>query len=286
MAVSPTRTILLGAFLFLLASCRPEDPGPTLDLPPRPDGAPGGSRIADELRDLDPDAWERRIIAEVLRGNVPEWLRRLEPVHLGGEVGGRERRLTLWVTPDYLAVGSDDDFVLAPLSPAGALFLADRAGASLPTPGMVDSVWSAARTRLAPVRFDPEEGIRTVRYFLRHDAIIRGQRRQYGIRPGTFLAGHKLDVVRLRSEVGGGPEVALYGWHLPSGEPIQPLFPVELDRPPHFSLGIRLVAREVRVDGEPRDLSEILEEDLWESLLPTSPAPAGPDPRPRGGSGP
>jgi hypothetical protein len=280
-------TLLPGVLLAFLSACRPSEPGPTLDLPPRPEGAPGGSEIGDQLRELDSDAWERRIAVEIDRGNVPGWLRRLEPVHLTRELGGRKKTLTVWVTPDYLAVGSDDDFLLVPLSPRTAWRIADRAGASLPTPGMVDAVWAAARTRLTPVRFDPEDGIRTVPFFLRHDAIIRGQRRQYGIRPGTFLAGHKLDVVRLDgrgspgSEAGDGEEgpvgrgAALYGWHLPAGEPIQPVFPVDPDRPPHFSVGVRLVDRRVLLDGEWRDLEELLEDAELQGLLlegPGSPA--------------
>lgn len=73
-------TLLPGVLLALLSACRPSEPGPTLDLPPRPEGAPGGSEIGDQLRALDSDAWERRIAVEVDRGNVPGWFRRLEPI--------------------------------------------------------------------------------------------------------------------------------------------------------------------------------------------------------------
>jgi hypothetical protein len=255
-----------GAVVVLLA-CDPGPPAPTLDLPDRPVDAPGGDEVARELRGLGLEAWEERIHAEVARGNVPTWLRQLERVELTGEVEGRTHRVTFWVTPDYLAIGSDSDFLLAPLSPRTAQRVADLVGGSLPTPRMVDATWASARVRLVPIRFQPNERIRTVEYFQRHNRVVWAQRRQYGVRPGVFVAGHKLDVVRSAADPGEPGEVALYGWHGADGSPIQPLFPVLMDRPPHFSLGVRLVDRNVLVDGNPRDLLDVLRDPELAPLL-------------------
>src|SRR5262245_3273955 len=78
----------------------------TLDLPPRPPAAPTGSAVARSLVDLSLDDRERRIQAEVLAGNVPPFLRKL--VRVTVERG--TDKATFFVAPDYLAIGSDDDY--------------------------------------------------------------------------------------------------------------------------------------------------------------------------------
>jgi hypothetical protein len=244
--------------LALCAACDPAPDAPLLDLPPRAGDAPGGAEIARAIRDLDIEARAERIHAEVARGNVPDWLRRLRPVELTAELDGRARAVTVWVTPDYLAVGSDDDHFYIPLSPRAALGIADLVGASLPTATMVDAIWMAARVRLPPIRIQPDENMWSVRYFQRHSQLVQAQRRQYGARPGALVAGHKLDVVIDVAPAADTDGVALYGWHLRDGTPIQPLYRVPADSPPPFSLGIRMVHRSVLVDGVRHDLADIL----------------------------
>ena len=97
------------------AACGPAAPARLLNLPERADEAPGGDEIYREILTLELGAREERIYDEIARGNVPNWLRRLKPVELSGEVDGRDHRVTFWVTPDYLAVGSDSDNLLIPL---------------------------------------------------------------------------------------------------------------------------------------------------------------------------
>ncbi len=230
---------LLGGLVFLLAvACEAAPPGPLLDLPARPADAPGGDQIVAEIAALDVEAREERIYAEVARGNVPGWLRELERVEVEVDTG----TLAFWATSDYLAVGSDDDYFYVPLSPRTARRVADLAGASLPTPRMVDAIWLAARVRLIPVRFRPDEHMASVRTFKRHNAVVQAQRHQRGARPGELVAGHKLDVVRtMRAGEGAGEGFALYGWHLSDGTPIQPVHAIDPETAPHFSMGVRLV---------------------------------------------
>jgi hypothetical protein len=259
----------------LTAACDRGPEAPGLDLPPRPGDAPGGSEIVRDIQDLDVEAREERLYAEVARGNVPSWLRELRRVEVTGQVGGRERRVTVWVAPDYLAVGSDDDFFFSPLSPATAWRVADRVGGSLPTARIVDAVWLSAR-RLVPIRLQPDEDMGTVRTFERHNNLVLAQRRR--VRPGTFVAGHKLDVVLAGAtdgEAGREPDgeetaVALYGWHLSDGTPIQPFYPIPMGTRPHFSMGVRLVHREVLVDGARRDLRNVLQDAGLARLLGTA----------------
>lgn len=231
----------------LLAACGGVPDGPMLDLPPRPDGAPGGTAIARELRGLDLEEREERIYAEVARGNVPDWLRPLHQVEVKTEVDGREREIRFWATSDYLSIGSDDDYFYVPLSPRTARRVAELAGASLPAPWMVDAIWSAARSRLVPIRIRPGEEMWGIRYFERHNRLIRAQAKQHRVRPGRLVAGHKLDVVVPPPSLADSVDAALYGWHQTDGTPLQPLHPVEAESRPHFSMGVRLV-RDPRVE--------------------------------------
>jgi hypothetical protein len=238
-----------------------------LDLPPRPREAPGGTEVARDIRTLDLEAREERVFSEISQGNVPRWLRLLERVEMTGEVDGREHRVTFWVTPDYLAIGSDRDFFLVPLSPRTAQRIADLVGGSLPTPRMVDAIWASAHHRLAPIRIGPNEFMTTVRYFERHDRLVQAQRNLLRVPPGSFVAGHKLDVV-LSATLSANPgQVALYGWHRPDGLPIQRLSTNRSDGWVAFSHGIRLVDRGILVDGDRMDLSDFLRDPGLALLL-------------------
>lgn len=283
--------VLLVVTTGLLLACDPgPDPGaPVLDLPPRPADAPGGDQIVEELQGLDVEAREDRVFAEVARGNIPGWLRQLErvevtmevPVEVAGPGTGetegdatRTRRLTFWAMPDYLSIGSDDDFFYVPLSPRTALRIAELTGASLPTPWLVDAIWMEARVRLIPIRFRPDEHMGSLRYFNRHNHVVQAQRRQHGARPGQLVAGHKLDVVRLSPAPGppaDSPAVGLYGWHLSDGAPIQPVHPVDPATPPHFSMGLRLVDRRILLDGIEVDVEDALRDPDLAGLLAYSP---------------
>jgi hypothetical protein len=261
--------------ILLSLACDPGPRAPVLDIPDRPPDAPGGAAIARDLRGLDLEVRERRILAELARGNVPGWLRRLERVEMEDVVNGIEHRVTFWVTPDYLAVGSDSDFVLTPLSARTAQRIADLAASSLPTPRMVDAIWSAAEFRVDPIRLAIDEFRGTVEYFERHDNMVKAQRRLYHARPGIFAAGHKLDVVLTPTLSAHPGQVALYGWHRADGRPIQNLY-IGADSPVVFSRGVRLVHRSILVDGVRRDLPDVLSDPALAPILSRGGAIAAP----------
>jgi len=228
---SPGRSLRTSLSAVLLCyGCTANPPAPELDLPPRPGDALGGAEVSLTIRDLDLTAREERIIAEIVGGNVPAWLRRLEPVEISEEIGGLEHRVTFWATPDYLAVGSDSNYVHVPLSPQAAQRIVDLVGGSLPTPKMVDAIWAAARVQFAPIRIGPGDSMATVSFFERHDRLLRGQAMGYDVSPGEFVAGHKLDIVLTPSLSETPGKVALYGLHLPDGQPVQPLYTGSSDR--------------------------------------------------------
>jgi hypothetical protein len=243
-----------------LAACAS---APTLDLPPRPVGAPTGSEFARAIEDLDLEARDARIVDEVLSGNVPGWLRRLSPVAIGE---GAER-VEFWVTPDYLAVGSDSDYLLTPMSPQAAQRIADRLAMSMPTPRMVDGIWAAAAVKLTPAPIPPSPEMTTVPVFVAHSDSVRRQRASIPARLGALTAGHKKDVV-LSRDLGTKPgRVAIYGWHQRNGDPIQPRYLGHTDDWVDYSHGIRLVDRTIRVSGASMDLVAVLRDPALAGLV-------------------
>ena len=119
---------------------------------------------------------------------------------------GTTNSATFYATPDYLAVGSDEDYFLIPISPNTAQRIADALGCSLPTPKMVDEIYAAAEVKLAPAPIPPTPAMTTVPVFSNHNAIVRAQRaEQLQAHPlGALVAGHQKDVV-ISAKLAVGP---------------------------------------------------------------------------------
>lgn len=256
-----------------------------LDLPARPPDATTGSAFARQVRDLPLAAREQRIREEISRGNIPTWLRELAPVTMRRQVGGVERRVTFWVTPDYLAIGSDDDHLRIPMQPQTAQWLADRTGTSLPTPAMVDATWIAAPVKLGPDSIAPSAAMVTIPVFVAHDEVVTARRRVDPHPMGALTAGHKKDLVLTPRLDTLRNRVAIYGWHLPDGSPIQPLNTWHTTEHVDYSHGVRLVARTVIIDGEEHDLLALLRDpELVGTVSDEPPMRAGRFPVQPGGS--
>ena len=79
--------------------------------------------------------------------------------------------------------------------------------------------------------------------------------------------GHKKDVVLSATLPANPGKVAIYGWHRPDGQPIQPLSTVLRDSWVGYNHGIRLVDRGILVDGSARDLADVLRDPELAPLL-------------------
>ena len=231
-----------------------------LDLPPRPADAPTGSEFASSIAGLDLPTREARIVVEILRGNVPQAHRELAPIRIVTDEGD----IVFWTTPDYLAIGSDADWIHTPMTPQSAQRIADALGMSLPTPRMVDSIWEQADIRLAPSPIPPSPEMTTIPVFALHSRTV--QARRSGETNG-LVAGHKKDVVVSRDLASQPGRVAIYGWHQLDGSPIQPLYLGHTADWVDYSHGIRLVSRQVQVGDESRDLWDVLRDAELASAL-------------------
>jgi len=229
------------------------------NVPSRSSNAPSGSEFVRRVATISESERENAIEAELLAGNKPDFLTRFVPVHLSGP-GPRATtiRITLCVAPDYLAIGSDNDFLFVPMRLATALRVAHRYGALLPTTKLVDAIYDQASLRLSPQPLPASDQMRSTSYYAHHNELVREQRAARGAHLGELVAGDKKDLVITNRLWRFLDRVAIYGWHRGSHEPIQPLSTVHGARYADYSHGVRLIGAEAYVDGEPRSLLSLL----------------------------
>lgn len=228
-----------------------------LSLPARSADAPGGSGLARRFEFLSLEDREDEVISEVLKGNVPGASRRFAEIRIRREIGGKEHDLIFYVASDYLAIGGDDDPLLMPLSPPAAQRLADRLGCVLPTRAIVDAIHHAAAVKLPPAPRPAGPAMTQVSEFAAHQQTVGAQLASRDA-AGGLVAGHKKDIV-ITPELASHPgRVAIYGWHRADGSPIQPLHLGHIERWVDYSHGVRLVRRDMILDGRPVSAESIL----------------------------
>lgn len=231
---------------------------PTPEIPPRSVNAPTGSEFAEEVRSSEyaPGYREQRILYELLHGNMPAWYRNLVKIEARETINGKPHVVVYRVMPDYLAIGSDEDYLRVSMKPLTAQVFADRYGFMLPTRKMSDRIHAAAKVKLNPYPISPHS--EAFELFVEHNAILQRQWEQAGAQPGDLVAGHKKDVVistRLDKEA---TNVMIYGWHDKSGRPLQPLSGSHYIWFTDYSQCYRMVHRVVEVDGQSMSLGELL----------------------------
>ena len=265
---------LLILFLFLQTSTAiSTDPSHLQDylirnIPARPFFAMTGSEFAKTISSMDGSMREQAILTQLIEGNLPDFLRKLKPVRLSRRLkDGRRITVSIFVMPDYLAVGSDSDFLLIPMTLHTATQIALQFGFVLPTKKMVDAIFRQSAFHFTPEPLPPGPRMTSTAYYVRHDEGIKEQRQTLGKSLDALVSGHKKDVVltnRLAQAVG---RIAIYGWHRLSGVPIQPLSTVHQASYADYSHGIRLVSEFVLMDGKPKSIYSVLQDpDLTDAL--------------------
>ena len=237
-------------------------------IPARLADAAPGSRVMGEASALSGTERDAVLAGHLLAGNLPSYLRRLKPVSIDDTLAdGRRVRITLCVTPGYLAVGDDADFVRVPMGLAAAARVADGFGFLLPTTRMVDAIHDQAAVRLRPSPMKPTDRMTSTDYLMRHNRTVEDQRARAGRSPADLTAGQKKDVVLSKRLLAKPGRVAIYGWHRTNGVPIQPLSTVHGAGYSDYSHGVRLVSGIAYLNGEPRALADMMRDDTLVALL-------------------
>lgn len=240
----------------------------TADIPPRKADAVTGSEFINRVADMGSVRRDSVAFKELSEGNMPSWL--THPVALTDtllDAAGDSHVVTIYVFPDFLTIGSDDDFFRVPLLPGTAQKVADLYGAILPTCKISSIIHRFSEVKMEPHPMTPDSTMTTVPVFARHDSIIEAQRREFGLPLGSIIAGHKKDIVitnRMNVETG---RLYIYGWHHPDGKPIQQLTGVHYDGYVDYSHGARLVFDNVIIDGKDYSIKEVLRHPVLYKLF-------------------
>jgi Secretion system C-terminal sorting domain len=246
----------------------------TLPLPPRSADAPSRDEIIATITPLSRESREDVLFRQIMDGNIPDFMRTLVPVTSSASIGGTLYSVTYYVTPDYFAVGSEERYFLAPMTPLLAQRIADSLHCTLPTRKMVNDIYAAAPLKLAPAPIPPSAAMITVPVFAQHDSMVWTQREpQLSAFPlGSLVGGTKKDVVisnKIRNDLRTGvpKPVVIYGWHQLNGVPIQPLYNGHGETYADYSHGIRMVQESVSLDGSPTTISAILKDQTLAPIL-------------------
>lgn len=230
-------------------------------IPPRPPGAPTGSQFLAMTANLSVADREKEILSQVSSGNIPDFLRTFVEITVTAGL----HTITFSVMPDYLAIGSNEDFVRIPMNPRTAQKIADLFECSMVTRKMVNDIWKKSTVKLAPIPMTPSAAMTSNDYFGTHQQKIEAARA--GKPLGALTGGQKKDVVISNALTAKPNSVAIYGWHQLSGTPIQPLSTVHHWTYADYSHGVRLVKRTATVDGQPTLVTDVLKSTTLHPLL-------------------
>ena len=212
--------------------------------------------------------WKERdsfAVKEILAGNIPSFLKKFVriKVSITDSITGKIIHAAYFVSPDYLSIGTDDDWARINITPLAAQKIADSFNCFLPTRKIVDDIYKAAKIKLEPV---PLYAFRdSTPTMWHHHLIIEGQRKR---RKG-LIAGIQKDVV-ISGKISRDPKpdrVAIYGWHKSDGNPIQPLYTGHIYWWVDYSQAIRLVYRKIKVEKKWMDYIDVLNDPLLKKLL-------------------
>jgi hypothetical protein len=227
-----------------------------------------GSQFALYVSKMNSDEREETILEEISKGNLPEFLRRLVPVELQCQLtNGQSLTATIFVTPDYLAIGSDSDFLRIPMNLHTATAVAERFGFILPTRKMVDAIYIQSRYHLSPQPLPAGPQMRSTEYYSTHNQMIEDQVHAAGAPLGALVSGDKKDVVISNRLILNLGRIAIYGWHRGPGQPIQPLSTVHGANYADYSHGIRLISEWALVNGKLQSVRDILRDPSTSGLL-------------------
>jgi len=240
-----------------------------IHLPDRSPNAIQGSQFMQQIINMEFNQREPLIRDQILAGNIPDFLRNL--ITLSSQfqdVNGVTHTVEYDVFPDYLAIGSNNDFCRNPMGPKSAQAIADAFGCILPTRKLVDDIWKHATIHLSPIPYAPVGTENNKVYkFIQHNTDIETARITAGGQLGELILGIKKDVVLTNILLTKPGFVAIYGWHYTTGVPIQPLYVGHVDFYVDYSHGIRLINAVMRVDGIPMRAQDILRDPVLYKLI-------------------
>lgn len=243
-----------------------------LNIPERLDNAIEGSEFVKQITGLSVTDREKAVVREILSGNVPSSSRKLKPLKIIETVNGKSYELLFFATCDYIAIGSDQDYLYIPMTPSTVQYLADNLNCSLPTKKIVDIIYAKAEIKLEPQPIPSSDIMTSVPVFRQHTDSVKQQIIQLGHERSAdkILAGHKKDIIisnKIYSTERTSDRVVIYGWHLDEDNPIQPVYYGHTALYADYSHGVRLISKSAFINGDSIQVDDILKDPNLSILL-------------------
>jgi len=243
-----------------------------LSIPERQENATEGSDFVNQVAGMSLADRERAVAREILTGNVPSFSRKLRPLTINQIIDTKLYELTLFTVCDYMAIGSDQDYLYIPMTPSTAQYLADSLKCTLPTKKIVDIIYSKAEIKLRPQPIPPSDKMTTVPVFSQHTDSIKQQIFQIELdrSADNIIAGHKKDIIisnKIYSTDRNYDRVVIYGWHLSENNPIQPVYNGHTALYADYSHGVRLISNIAFIYEDSTQIDDILKDPNLSILL-------------------
>ncbi len=240
-----------------------------LNIPERDENAITGTEFVNQVINLSLTDREKRVAKEILSGNVPAFSRKLRPLKINQIINGENYEIIFFTVCDYMAIGSDTDYLYIPMTPSTAQYLADNMNCLLPTKKIVDVIYAQAETKLKPQPIPPSDKMTTIPVFKQHTDSIK---QQIGLNRSSnnIIAGHKKDIIisnKIYSSDRNYERVVIYGWHLSVNNPIQPVYNGHIAEYADYSHGVRLISKTAVVNGDSVQVEDILKDSNLSKLL-------------------
>ncbi len=208
-------------------------------IPERPTNALTGSQFiaANDFGDMNSKEnqykMEQAMLAEIAKGNIPSFCRPENMKTMAMKANGITVQYKAGL--DYMAIGSDHDFVRVPMTPILAQALSEKYGWGLPTRDMTRAIYANSDIKLSGVGYitapkgsaenlEQQTKMQGNEYIARHTADINKQLGEAGLsrlREGkSLVAGHKKDVIISRYAIDHPDSLDFDGLYI-NGAPIQ-----------------------------------------------------------------
>ena len=196
---------------------------------------------------------------------VPDFLWQFREIELHEIIDGKVYQGSLYVAPEYLALGTDQDFMLIPVNFETIAFMIKEWRYLIPTRKIVDLIHEQREQRFWANPLKPGPTMHSNAYYQKHHALSSQQRLFFPM--DTLVSGHKKDIV-LSNRLKRKPHrIAIYGWRSWNDRRIQPLSIVHGKRYVDYSHGVRLVHPIMTVNGQELPVTEVLKDPTLSALI-------------------
>ena len=271
---------------------------PEPSFPRRTSNVTGEAFMKSIAGDKRPSDWQQRedaMVEQLLAGNIPSWLQRWITVRVSRNDASPDVKVR--VLPDYLCVGTDDNYRHLPLDQQSAQRVADAFTAILPTAKICHAIWRRTpweRTidaiTLPTIRKMANKNFaqNSTAAYDAHSLAVQEEVKRKGISPGQLVAGHKKDVVLAAVAKSMPDHITFHGFYI-GKYPAEPCYETggpgpscnrEMPTPAHpegkghfsdYSQGVRLVHPQMTIDGATHLVSNVLKDRTLCKLIAEGP---------------